>query len=266
MSRVRQAAVAGLFYPDSAEEVRTEVDGFLAGGKTSPDIEGGLMAVVAPHAGYVYSGPVAGSAFRQLRDSGRRVCRVAVLGPSHRYPFDGLALPGHEALATPLGEAPVDRELAERVAELPQVCVSAAAHAGEHSLEVEIPFLQVLSDDLRLLPLVVGRASAAEVAEVIERVWELPDTFVVLSTDLSHYLSYEEARRVDRETTDGILRLDPRIPHQRACGATPLNGLLLAASRRGLEARLLDLRNSGDTAGDRERVVGYGAFAIGEAA
>jgi AmmeMemoRadiSam system protein B len=224
----------------------------------------GLRALVAPHAGYVYSGPVAGSAFHGLGEGEAAFERVALLGPSHFHPFAGLALPDADAYETPLGSVPIDRDLVERVSDLPGVVVSEAAHAREHSLEVELPFLQEALGGFSVLPLVVGEATAELVADVLERVWS-PDVLVVISTDLSHYLSYEQAVLVDGETARRVLELDPTLPHDRACGATPLNGLLLVAQRRGLAAHLVELRNSGDTAGDRRRVVGYGAFGFGEA-
>jgi AmmeMemoRadiSam system protein B len=227
---------------------------------------GGLVkAVIAPHAGYVYSGPIAGSAFRLLAADAGLIRRVVLLGPAHRVAVAGLALPTAEAFATPLGEIPIDRELVRTVAELPQVEVSEVAHALEHSLEVELPFLQKVLADFSLLPLVVGGASPSEVREVLERVWGGPETRVVVSSDLSHYLPYEAASRLDRQTADRIERLDGPVDPRAACGAVPVSGLLLAAKKRGLKCERLDLRNSGDTAGDRSAVVGYGAFAFLEA-
>ncbi len=239
---------------------------YLDEGEGSGELAGGERALIAPHAGYVYSGAIAGSSFRQLLAAGPPVERVALLGPSHRFLFDGLALPDADAFSTPLGDVPIDAGLRERIEDLPQVSVSAPAHAQEHSLEVELPFLQeVLGADFTLLPLVVGSASAESVAEVLDRVWTDPRTLVVISSDLSHFLSYGEAAKVDADTAERILALDSRITGKRACGAIPINGLLLAVRRRGLSGRLLDLRNSGDTAGDHSRVVGYGAFEFGAA-
>ncbi len=265
MAQVRPVAVAGLFYPAGTGELREAVERYLEerrGGQT----ELTAKALIAPHAGYVYSGPVAGSAFGSLGASAARIERVVLLGPAHRYPVRGLALPAADAFASPLGEVPVDRELASAVAALPQVDVSEPAHAPEHSLEVELPFLQVLLGEFTLLPLVVGGASPEEVAEVLDLVWGGEETLIVISSDLSHYLSYDAACRTDRETAERIVRMDAPLSPDRACGAAPINGLLLAAGRRGLRAQLLDLRNSGDTAGDRHRVVGYGAFDFLEAA
>ena len=195
---------------------------------------------------------------------GRLRHRVVLLGPSHRHPFEGLALADADAFETPLGHVPVDAELTERARDLPQVVVCDAAHSQEHSLEVEIPFLQeALGGELTLLPIVVGYASAEDVAAVLERVWTDPDTLVVVSSDLSHFLDYATAARLDAATADRIVGLEPDLSSDRACGATPINGLLLTARRRGLTGRRLDLRSSGDTAGGRDRVVGYGAFELG---
>ncbi|MFQ5524884.1 MAG: AmmeMemoRadiSam system protein B [Thermoanaerobaculia bacterium] len=262
--RVRQPAVAGLFYPFDPRELAAAVRAHLdLGTALSPSqaTVGLAKAIVAPHAGYDYSGPIAGSAFAALADEADRIRRIVLLGPCHRVPLRGLGLPGADALATPLGEVAVDGELAARVLELPQVSVSVAAHELEHSLEVEIPFLQLLLGDFTLLPVVVGDAGAEEVGEVLEAAWGGDETRIVISSDLSHYLPYEESRTADRSTAERILALDSVGSHD-ACGAYCVNGLLAAARRRGLKGELLDLRNSGDTAGDRSRVVGYGAFAF----
>lgn len=261
MPTVRPPAVAGMFYPGSPRELRSTVEELL---RDSPPAGGPVpKAVIAPHAGYVYSGPTAAIAFQAL--AGQPLERVVVLGPAHRVPVRGLALPGADAFATPLGEVPVDADAAAAVSGLPQVTTFPEAHAPEHSLEVELPFLQVLFPGVRVLPIVVGDADGDEVAEVLDRIWGGPETAVVISSDLSHYLPYDVARRVDRETADEILALEGPLHSRQACGAYPINGLLVAARRRGMTPRLLDLRNSGDTAGDRGRVVGYGAFAFAEA-
>jgi AmmeMemoRadiSam system protein B len=260
MPTVRRPAVAGMFYPGSPNELRSTVEELLrdapAAGGPPP------KAVIAPHAGYVYSGPIAAAAFQAL--AGRKLERVVVLGPAHRVPFHGLALSGADAFATPLGEVQVDSKSARTVSDLPQVTTFPEAHAPEHSLEVELPFLQVLFPGVPVLPIVVGNADGEEVAEVLDRVWGGPETAVVISSDLSHYLPYDVARRVDRETADEILALAGPLHSRQACGAGPINGLMVAARRRGMMPRLVDLRNSGDTAGDRSRVVGYGAFAFSE--
>jgi AmmeMemoRadiSam system protein B len=257
---VRPPAVAGMFYPGSARELERDVRSCLE----AADVETAVppKAVIAPHAGYLYSGPTAGFAFAAVARRAEEIEKVAILGPAHRVPVRGLALPGALAFETPLGSVRVDEELGAAVAELPQVEVSDVAHQLEHSLEVEIPFLQVVLGEFEILPLVVGDASAGEVAEVLDVVWGGPETAIVISSDLSHFLTYDEARRVDAATVDRVLDLVGPIRPTEACGAYPINGLLEAAKKRGLEAELLDLRNSGDTAGDRQRVVGYAAIAF----
>lgn len=263
---IRAAAVAGRFYPGDPGALRRSVQRLLAeAGPARPRPEEALKVLVVPHAGYAYSGPVAASAFARLAGAADRIRRVVLLGPAHRAAVAGLALPGASAFETPLGRVPVDTALAERLARLPQVLTDPAAHAGEHSLEVQLPFLQVLLRDFAILPLVVGQARPGAVAEALEAAWGGPETLVVVSSDLSHYLPYAVAAVLDRQTCDGILHLDPIEDGSRACGAAPLNGLLRLARTRGLVPRLLDLRNSGDTAGDHAQVVGYAAFAFDEA-
>lgn len=260
MATIRPPAVAGTFYPGDPRELSAMVAGFLQGESSGP----APKAVIAPHAGYIYSGPIAGSAFRAVASAAGTITRVVLLGPSHFVPFRGLALPGDPWFATPLGKVRVEPEGAGASLRLPQVRVIPQAHAREHSLEVEIPFLQTLLGEFDLVALAVGDASGEEVAEVLERLWGGPETLIVISSDLSHYLPYEAARRADRATADEILALGGPLEGRQACGAGPINGLLEVARRRGLTAGLLDLRNSGDTAGDRSRVVGYGAFAFHE--
>lgn len=265
MSEVRPAAVAGLFYPSLSGELRGMVEGYLdEAADLSDPVNGSPKAVIAPHAGYIYSGPVAGIAFRQLASDAALIRRIVLLGPAHRLPVRGLALPGDDAFETPLGTVPVDQELVHKIADLPQVSASPAAHAPEHCLEVELPFLQVLLHEFSILPLLVSSLSAAEIAEVLEGLWGGAETRLVVSSDLSHYLSYDSARKLDRETAEQIVEHRGSIDEYRACGAVAINGMMEVARRRGLMASLLDLRNSGDTAGDRARVVGYGAFAFVE--
>ena len=265
MHDVRPAAVAGMFYPGSSAALAESVRACLADGATRP-LPGGTLpkAVIVPHAGYVYSGPIAGAAYARLAAGRRTIRRVVLLGPTHRVPVRGLALPTARAFATPLGVVEVDRKAALLALTLPQVQESDAAHALEHSLEVQLPFLQAVLDEFRIVPFAVGDATADEVADVIDRLWGGPETLIVISSDLSHYHRYAEARAIDRGTADAILALGPEIDHEQACGATPVNGLLLCARRRGLAAELLDLRNSGDTAGDKSRVVGYASFAFAQ--
>jgi AmmeMemoRadiSam system protein B len=242
-----------------AESVRA----CLGAAVTRPPSGGALpKALIVPHAGYVYSGPIAAHAYARLATGRRTIRRVVLLGPTHRVPVRGLALPTMRAFATPLGVVEVDRKAALLALTLPQVQESDAAHALEHSLEVQLPFLQAVLDEFRIVPFAVGDATADEVADVIGRLWGGPETLIVVSSDLSHYHRYAEARAIDRGTADAILALGPSIDHEQACGATPVNGLLLCARRRGLAPELLDLRNSGDTAGDKSRVVGYASFAF----
>jgi AmmeMemoRadiSam system protein B len=261
---IRPPAVAGLFYPEDPAELRAAVDGFLAAARSGRPAPGVVKAVIAPHAGYVYSGPIAGSAYEALRAGARGVRRVVLLGPTHRVYVRGLALPGVEAFETPLGTVHLDRDAIASIADLPQVVTSAAAHAREHSLEVHVPFLQrVFGDRFLLVPLAVGEASPDEIAEVLDRLWGGDETRVVISSDLSHYLPYGEGRRIDTATARRLEALEPVAPDE-ACGARPLNGLLALARRRGFAITLLDLRSSGDTAGNRDEVVGYGAFVVRE--
>jgi AmmeMemoRadiSam system protein B len=259
----RPAAVAGMFYPGSASVLSNEVAAMLAG----VDVAEGApaKALIVPHAGYVYSGPIAASAYACLVPLRKKIRRVVLLGPTHRVAVRGLAVSSASAFDTPLGSVPVDMALRDAVLKLPQVRCNDDAHALEHSLEVQLPFLQSVLDAFTLLPLAVGQAGDAEVAEVLECVWGDAATLIVVSSDLSHYHPYAEAQQLDGATARQILALHELANHAQACGATPINGLLLCARRHGLHVHLLDLRNSGDTAGDRSRVVGYAAFAFSEA-
>lgn len=262
MHDVRPAAVAGMFYPDATARLAAAVRGYLAA--VAPDTGDPPKAVIVPHAGFVYSGPVAASAYARLAALRGRVTRVLLLGPTHRVAVRGLALPRAHAFATPLGEVPIDAAAVAQARALPQVVVSDAAHALEHSLEVQLPFLQSVLGAFSLVPFAVGDAAPDEVAAVLDLLWGGPETLIVVSSDLSHYRHHSEAARIDRATADDILALSATLDHEQACGATPVNGFLLCARRRGLTPALLDLRNSGDTAGDRSRVVGYAAFAFTE--
>ena len=237
--------------------------GQSAGGGLVP---GFPKALIVPHAGYVYSGGVAAEAYDRLRPARGIVRRVVLLGPCHRVPVRGLALPEAAAFDTPLGRVPVDREAVASIAGMPQVVVSSAVHAEEHALEVQLPFLQRVLGEFSLVPLAVGTATPSEVAAVIEKLWGGEETLILISSDLSHYHAYDEAGAIDRVTAQAILDFSTDIDHEQACGATPVAGMLLAARHHCLRAELLDLRNSGDTAGGRTRVVGYGAFAFWDGA
>lgn len=259
---IRPAAVAGMFYPGDRVHLARDVQRLIDAAHPKPLKP---KALIVPHAGYVYSGPVAATAYALLKDHRAEIRRVVLLGPVHRVWVQGLALPAVDAFETPLGRVPLDEAAMAELLKLPQVEVNEAAHAWEHSLEVHLPFLQTVLDEFSLVPLAVGGASAQEVAEALELVWGGDETLIVVSSDLSHYLPYEEARRIDASTARAILDLRTDLVGEQACGAHPVNGLLLAARRHHLRPHLLDLRNSGDTAGDRSRVVGYGAFALTEA-
>ncbi|HET7525440.1 MAG TPA: AmmeMemoRadiSam system protein B [Burkholderiaceae bacterium] len=261
----RPAAVAGLFYPADSKALTRQVERLLADAAVSAADALPPKLLVVPHAGYVYSGPVAAHAYARLARWRDRIRRVVLLGPTHRVAVRGLAVPTVAAFDTPIGRVDLDREAIAGLADLPQVVASDLVHADEHALEVQLPFLQSVLQRFALVPLAVGRVDADAVAQVLERLWGDDETVIVISTDLSHYLPYRQAQSTDRETVDRILQLDPQLDHQQACGATPLAGALLAARAHGLAPQLLDLRNSGDTAGDRSRVVGYCAIAFAAA-
>lgn len=266
MPHTRAPAVAGLFYPDEPQALRRAVEGYLhvAESREAPDDTRAaehIKAIIAPHAGYIYSAPIAAAVYARLRPLAGRVRRVVLLGPSHRVPFTGLALPDVDAFATPLGTVALDAEAMAEIVDMPQVQVLNAAHIGEHSLEVHLPFLQVVLGEFSLVPLVVGDAEPATVAAVLSRLWGGDETLFVISSDLSHYHDYATAQRLDAATSKAIEQLRPQdIGYDDACGRDPVNGLLYLARERGLHAHTLDLRNSGDTAGGRGQVVGYGAY------
>jgi len=263
MSLVRSPAVAGAFYPADAASLSSQIEAFLA--DAGEDVKAAPKALIAPHAGYIYSGPVAAHAYAHLLPFKDVITRVVLLGPCHRVATVGLALSSAETFLTPLGPVAVDHSFDEALLALPQVHVYDATHTAEHSLEVHIPFLQTVLNDFQLLPMVVGQASPAEVAEVLQSVWGGPETLIVVSSDLSHYLNYDAARTIDRKTCDAIEHLDEAaIGDAQACGRMPVKGLLHLAKRKGLSVRTLDLRNSGDTAGPRTQVVGYGSWGFWE--
>ncbi len=264
-SAVRQPAVAGLFYPQDPAELAKTVDAFLSKARRSqgPPHNRPPYAVVVPHAGYVYSGAIAAPAYQLLARFRSRIHRVLLLGPAHRVAFQGLAAPSVAAFRTPLGTIPVDVDAIAALSSMPQVAIRDDAHAEEHSLEVQLPFLQRALDDFALIPLVVGSAPPALVSDVISAMTATPGTLVVISSDLSHYLDYESAQRLDEGTVDAILRFDDAaIADAGACGRIPIKGLLGVARSAGLRAELLDRRNSGDTAGSKDRVVGYASLSF----
>ncbi|MGO0306017.1 AmmeMemoRadiSam system protein B [Endozoicomonas acroporae] len=256
---IRQPAVAGTFYPDSPNALASMIKEMLSDGRTrdfSPKV------LIVPHAGFIYSGPVAASAYRLLHSMRKNIRRVALLGPSHRVPLQGMALPDCEAFATPLGNIPLDIAAMEELKQFSQVETVDEAHTHEHSLEVQCPFLQECLDDFKLIPIVVGDTSPIAVAEVLEHLWGEEETLIIISSDLSHYHTYEEACYRDNQTVKAIEQLSCNLTGGQACGCYPLNGMLKVAQHRGMDVITLDVRNSGDTAGDKSRVVGYGAFVI----
>ncbi len=258
MRQIQMPNVAGMFYPAESELLLRTLDQMLDAAQVRVDPP--PKAVIAPHAGYVYSGPVAASAYAALRPLAGRIERVVVLAPSHRVPFRGVATTHAEVFRTPLGDIPVDGEAVETATHLPGVGYLDEAFEGEHALEVQLPFLQRVLGDFRLLPFIVGDAEPETVARLLDTLWGGDETLIVISSDLSHYHDYLTARRLDERTSARIEALDPRIGGEDACGYHPIRGLLLAAREHGLHAETLDLRNSGDTAGPRDRVVGYGAY------
>jgi AmmeMemoRadiSam system protein B len=256
---IRRAAVAGLFYPADRATLERMIAGLLA---AAPAGDSRPKAIVAPHAGYQYSGLTAAHAYRLLEGGRDRIRRVVLLGPAHRVYLRGMGLPSADAFSTPLGDVRIDKAAIAQILALPGVAVSDEAHASEHSLEVHLPFLQAVLGDFGLVPIVVGNSPAPDVERVVETLWGGDETLIVASSDLSHFHSYDDAREIDNRTTARIEAREATLDGDEACGASALNGLLRAASARQLEVRTLDVRNSGDTAGEKGRVVGYGAYAL----
>ena len=256
---VRQPAVAGMFYPDNARELQTMVQQMLAD-NPAPTLTEPAKALIVPHAGLVFSGPVAAGAYNALAKYADRINRVVLLGPSHRVPFRGIAMPQSSAFQTPLGTVNLDKAAMQGLAQLPNVGFLGQAHELEHSLEVQLPFLQNVLTDFTLVPLVVGDASSQDVQNVIETFADDPHTLIVVSTDLSHYLPYETAQQTDKATIAAIENYSHKLHGEQACGCRVLNGFLPVAKKHGWDLQLLDYRNSGDTGGNRDGVVGYAAF------
>jgi len=257
---IREPAVAGTFYPSKPLELRGEVERLLREAK-APAVT--PKALIVPHAGYIYSGPIAATAYATLAPRAAEISRVVLLGPSHFVPFRGLALPDAERFLTPLGWVDLDEDACELLTGRHGVTTNARAHEREHSLEVQLPFLQVALPEFKLVPLAVGYAEPAETAAVLGALWGGPETLIVISSDLSHYRSYQAAAVIDAETAHAIETLDGTpIDGEHACGCHPICGLLQVARARGMRVVALDRRSSGDTAGDKRRVVGYGAWAF----
>jgi MEMO1 family protein len=258
-TKIQKPVVAGTFYPSDPDELRMQVRQFISAANTEPCRP--PKALIAPHAGYIYSGPVAGSAYAQLSGSADIINRIVLLAPSHRVAFRGIAYSSCEIFRTPLGDVEVDVDALSMLEDLPQVNLLDQAFSQEHSLEVHLPFLQETLRHFKIVPLVVGDIDPASVTEVLERLWGGEETLIVISSDLSHYLDYATARTMDAATSRAIENLQSEgLSHEQACGGTPVRGLLMAARHNHLEAKVLDLRNSGDTAGPKDRVVGYGAY------
>ena len=257
---VREPAVSGMFYPNDPLELKRMIDAYLARGKETDNLP---KAVIVPHAGYIYSGPIAGSVYGLFSKARGKIQRVVLMGPAHRVGFSGVTMSSADAFSTPLGIVPVDQEAVASLSSLKQVHMRDDAHALEHSLEVQLPFLQTVLEDFTLVPLLVGDADPQTVAEVLESLWGGKETLIVISSDLSHYNDYNTAVKMDTATSKAIEALRPRdIDFEGACGRIPIAALLLVAQKRGLHARTVDLRNSGDTAGPKDQVVGYGAYAF----
>lgn len=259
MGTIREAAVAGMFYPAEPKALHRMIDDYLV---QAQRYSGPVpKAIIAPHAGYIYSGPVAANAYACLEPARERIHRVVLLGPSHRVPFSGLAYCGAQQFDTPLGAIPVDQSALSKIQHLPQVKQLDAAHTQEHSLEVHLPFLQTVLDSFSIVPLVIGDAQPEQIEQVLELLWGGEETLIVVSSDLSHYQNYETAQQMDQLTSQAIVSLKPEDIHfEQACGRNPVNGLLVSARRHGLHVEILDQRNSGDTAGPKDQVVGYGAY------
>lgn len=256
---IREPAVAGRFYPANADELAKTVQQYLDAAETHAGPV--PKALIAPHAGYMYSGPIAASAYIQLIPAKFTINRVVLLGPSHHVALHGLATSSASHFATPLGLIPVDTQSIATISQLPQVSINNEAHAMEHSLEVHLPFLQQVLDEFSLVPLVVGQSSPEEVHQVIAQLWDGPETLIIISSDLSHYHEYSIAKQLDQKTSEAIEHLDyQHIKYENACGRDPVNGLLHFAKQIGIKATAIDVRNSGDTAGSHDQVVGYGAY------
>lgn len=256
----RKPAVAGRFYPAHPQQLRDAITGYLDQVQPSENVP---KAMIVPHAGYIYSGPIAASAYARLKPATATIRKVVLIGPSHRVAFRGLAVSRAHAYTTPLGDVMVDRDAVERLVHLPFVEYVEQAHALEHSLEVHLPFLQALLQRFTLIPIVAGDARPHQVSAVLDQFWDDAETLIVISSDLSHFHDYDTARRLDSATSAMIERLQYQdIGEDAACGKVAVNGLLKLLQQKGLTIKTIDLRNSGDTAGDKQQVVGYGAYVV----
>ncbi|BCG65753.1 MAG: MEMO1 family protein [Methyloprofundus sp.] len=260
MPKIRPAAVAGSFYPADPQVLTTMLENYLQHAKPSTTTP---KAIIVPHAGYIYSGAIAASAYVRLQAKREQIMRVVLLGPAHKVGFVGLALSSAELFNTPLGDVPLDTEAISALTRYPFVYYLDQAHTEEHSLEVHLPFLQISLQAFKLIPIVVGDCSAEQVRQMLEAFYDEEDTLIVISSDLSHYHDYATAQNLDAATSAKIEQLDyQHLDHESACGCTPISGLLALARQKSLTVKTIDLRNSGDTAGDKNHVVGYGAYVI----
>lgn len=256
---IRSPGVAGSFYPADPATLANTVRELLAHAPTKPVPV--PKAIIAPHAGYIYSGPIAATIYKTLLPHKDSITRVVLLGPAHRVGFMGIAISKFNAFATPLGAVTIDLVAVDTALKVTGVKVFEHAYDMEHCLEVQLPFLQSILSKFSLVPCVVGAAEPEQVANLLQQLWGGPETLIVISSDLSHYYDYATAQQLDATTTQAILNLTPeQIQDHQACGSLPIKGLLLAVARLHLQVQVLDLRNSGDTAGDKKSVVGYGAY------
>jgi AmmeMemoRadiSam system protein B len=257
--RIKQSAVAGMFYPDNPDELALMVSQLLADNPQQGRLP---VAIQVPHAGLVYSGGIAAKAYNLIRPYLDSITRIVLLGPAHRVPLQGMAVMDAGLWQTPLGQIQIDNILSDELVREGWVSVNDQAHAQEHCLEVQLPFLQLLDGRYRILPVLVGQTPSAAVSALVAQVLEMPGTLLVISSDLSHFHPYSEACQLDRATQQQIAQLDSQITPQQACGCYALNGFLRYAQSAGLKAELLGYCNSGDTAGDKSRVVGYSSYAF----
>ena len=268
---VRPPAVASLFYPGEAAELKQNLREMLEKASEAEDpnedLPAGqhLRALIVPHAGYVYSGTTAALAYHLLRKNRDDFHRILLLGPAHRVWLEGIAFPGTDAFETPLGRIPLAKQQIRELLRFPEVQLRDDAHQDEHCLEVQLPFLQEILNEFELIPAVVGEISPDSLSGLLENLLEDPQNLLLLSTDLSHFHSYSEAQAIDQKTAEAIESFeDEKILPEQACGAHPLRGLLRHARIQGWKIQRLGLCNSGDTAGSKDRVVGYGAWALSE--
>jgi len=264
MQNTRPAAVAGLFYPALPSVLAEMVNNDLAQAST-PNQFILPKALIVPHAGYIYSGPIAASAYRYLSPISHIIKRVIIIGPSHRVGFKGVALSSADYFETPLGDIPIDNVAQSKLTDIAGVEIMDLAHAAEHSLEVQLPFLQQALDSFSIVPIVTGDASPQLIENVIAALWGGPETLFIISSDLSHYHDYQTAQQLDKSTSQAVIDLNYHNVHSyNACGYVSIRGLLKFAHKHPLKPSIIDLRNSGDTAGSKDSVVGYGAYIFEE--